>query len=262
MGAGAHRADRRPRTIGAAQPAEQLAVVDPLRAEAAAQGHGRGAPPRSDRDLGERLPGRDHAAVARPHRPAILGHDLPGVQLPVRHAIGDPQRLQRRGERDHREIGDEDEGESIRATPESLGTVRRLPAGDDAIHGGRSIPCRSGVANSIFGCQHRAGRGPARLVTCLPARRDEVPTFSTPGDHGRCSVRYARDCTQARSGGRQLAAGYGCGLAEVPSEQLATKHDIHELRSELRQLEQRLTIELGGMIAAAVPLVAILLRLL
>jgi hypothetical protein len=51
-------------------------------------------------------------------------------------------------------------------------------------------------------------------------------------------------------------------LAEVLSEPIATKHDINELRAELREMEQRLVIKLGGMIAAAVALVAILVRLL
>jgi len=31
------------------------------------------------------------------------------------------------------------------------------------------------------------------------------------------------------------------------SEQAATKHDINQLRAELRELEQRLVIKLGGM---------------
>ena len=50
-------------------------------------------------------------------------------------------------------------------------------------------------------------------------------------------------------------------LAEVLSEQVATKHDIKELRAELRQVEQRLVIKLGGMIAAAVAVVPIPVRL-
>jgi len=51
-------------------------------------------------------------------------------------------------------------------------------------------------------------------------------------------------------------------LAEVLSEQVATKHDINELRAELREVEQRLVIKLGAMIAAAVAVVAILVKLL
>ena len=48
-------------------------------------------------------------------------------------------------------------------------------------------------------------------------------------------------------------------LAEVLSEQVATKHDINELRGELREVEQRLVVKLGGMIAA-VAVVAILIK--
>ena len=66
------------------------------------------------------------------------------------------------------------------------------------------------------------------------------------------------------------AAGFGpkqaqdtaAALAEVLSEQVATRHDIKELRGELRELEQRLVIKLGGMIAAAVVVVAIPVKLL
>ena len=45
--------------------------------------------------------------------------------------------------------------------------------------------------------------------------------------------------------------------AEVLSEQIATRHDINGLRAELRELEQRLVIKVGGMMAAAVAVVAI-----
>ena len=60
----------------------------------------------------------------------------------------------------------------------------------------------------------------------------------------------------------QQAQDTAAALAEVLSEQVATKHDINELRAELRELEQRLVIKLGGMIAAAVAVVAILVKLL
>jgi hypothetical protein len=46
----------------------------------------------------------------------------------------------------------------------------------------------------------------------------------------------------------------------VLGEQLATQQDINELRAELREVEQRLVIKLGRMIAAAVALVPILVR--
>ena len=60
---------------------------------------------------------------------------------------------------------------------------------------------------------------------------------------------------------RKLEAA-AVALAEVLSEQVATTHDINELRAVLRELEQRLVIKLGGMIAAAVAVVAIPVRLL
>jgi hypothetical protein len=60
----------------------------------------------------------------------------------------------------------------------------------------------------------------------------------------------------------QQAQDTAAALAEVLSEQVAAKHDINELRAELRELEQRLVIKLSGMIAAAVAVVAILVKLL
>lgn len=51
-------------------------------------------------------------------------------------------------------------------------------------------------------------------------------------------------------------------LAEVPCEEVTTRHDIQDLRGELRNVEQRLTIKLGGMVAGAVAIVAVLVRLL
>jgi Arc/MetJ family transcription regulator len=70
--------------------------------------------PRADRDVDERLIGHHEAAIARAHRAAGLGHDLPAVELAIGHAVGDAQRLDRRGERDHREVGHEQEGEAFR----------------------------------------------------------------------------------------------------------------------------------------------------
>ena len=136
VGAGAHRADGGAGAIGAAQPGEQLAVVDPLGAEPTAQDDDRAGPPRADGDVGERLVGRDQTAVAGAHRPAAPRHDLPAVQLPIRHAIGDAQRLERRGERDHREVGHEHEGEAFRAARQEFGATRRPSLGDGTMHGG------------------------------------------------------------------------------------------------------------------------------
>lgn len=51
-------------------------------------------------------------------------------------------------------------------------------------------------------------------------------------------------------------------LAEVLSDQVATRQDIKDLGSELRELEQRLTIRLGGTPAVSIAAVAALARLL
>jgi hypothetical protein len=46
------------------------------------------------------------------------------------------------------------------------------------------------------------------------------------------------------------------------SEQVATRQDIKGLRVELREMEQRLTIRLGAMLATSIAIVAALVRLL
>ena len=46
------------------------------------------------------------------------------------------------------------------------------------------------------------------------------------------------------------------------SGQVATRQDIKDLRVELREMEQRLTIRLGAMLAASIAIVAALVRLL
>ena len=136
VGAGAHRADGGAGAIGAAQPGEQLAIVNPLRAEPTAEDDDRAGPPRADGDVGERLVGRDQTAVAGAHLSTALRHDLPAVELPIRHAIGDAQRLERRGERDHREVGHEHEGEAFRAARQEFAATRRPSLGDGTVHGG------------------------------------------------------------------------------------------------------------------------------
>ena len=49
---------------------------------------------------------------------------------------------------------------------------------------------------------------------------------------------------------------------EADLTQLATKGDVAALRAELVQLEQRLTIKLGGMLALAVGVTTALVKLL
>ena len=50
--------------------------------------------------------------------------------------------------------------------------------------------------------------------------------------------------------------------ARMLGEQLATKHDIALLRADLDRLKDQLTIRLGVMLAAAIAIVAALVKLL
>ena len=86
---------------------------------------------------------------------------------------------------------------------------------------------------------------------------------STPAPWAFRSIRW-RWLASWRAAGfdPKQAQDTAAALAEVLSEQVATKHDINELRADLREVEQRLVIKLGGMIAVAVAVVAILVRLL
>jgi hypothetical protein len=69
---------------------------------------------------------------------------------------------------------------------------------------------------------------------------------------------------------RLTAAGMPEPQAEIPAEeqarmlgeQLATKHDIALLRADLDRLKDQLTIRLGVMLAAAIAIVAALVKLL
>lgn len=55
-------------------------------------------------------------------------------------------------------------------------------------------------------------------------------------------------------------------FAEIIEERLATKQDLKELentlRRDMKELEMRLTLRLGGMMAAAIAVVATLVKLL
>jgi hypothetical protein len=50
--------------------------------------------------------------------------------------------------------------------------------------------------------------------------------------------------------------------ARMLGEQLATKHDIALLRADMDRLKDQLTIRLGAMLAAAIAIVAALVKLL
>ena len=51
-------------------------------------------------------------------------------------------------------------------------------------------------------------------------------------------------------------------LASLINEQLATKQDIELIRRDMKELEMRLTIRLGVMMAASIAIVATLVKLL
>lgn len=60
----------------------------------------------------------------------------------------------------------------------------------------------------------------------------------------------------------EQAQSTAAALAEVLSDQVATRQDMNDLRGELRDMEQRLTIRLGAMLAVSIAVVAALVRLL
>lgn len=51
-------------------------------------------------------------------------------------------------------------------------------------------------------------------------------------------------------------------IAEVDTSELATKSDIREVQAQIRDLEHRMTIKMGGMLMAAVAALTAILRLL
>jgi len=51
-------------------------------------------------------------------------------------------------------------------------------------------------------------------------------------------------------------------FAEIIDENLATKQDISELKRDLKEMEQRIIIKLGAMIAASIAVTVALVKLL
>ena len=51
-------------------------------------------------------------------------------------------------------------------------------------------------------------------------------------------------------------------FSEIIEERLATKQDIASLLRDIKELEMRLTLRLGGMVAASIAVVAALVKLL
>lgn len=51
-------------------------------------------------------------------------------------------------------------------------------------------------------------------------------------------------------------------LAEIVQSRLATKQDVIDIRKDIKELELRLTVRLGALIASAIIIVAALVKLL
>lgn len=51
-------------------------------------------------------------------------------------------------------------------------------------------------------------------------------------------------------------------LAEIVESNLATKQDILDLRLDMKEMEQRITIRLGAMMAGSIAIIAALVKLL
>jgi hypothetical protein len=51
-------------------------------------------------------------------------------------------------------------------------------------------------------------------------------------------------------------------LAEIIDERIATKQDFHELKRDMKEMEQRIIIKLGALIAASIAITVSLIKLL
>ena len=60
----------------------------------------------------------------------------------------------------------------------------------------------------------------------------------------------------------QQAEVQALAFSEIIEERLATKQDIASLQRDIKELEMRLTLRLGGMMAASIAVVAALVKLL
>ena len=61
---------------------------------------------------------------------------------------------------------------------------------------------------------------------------------------------------------REQAEGFAEMQQELINDGLATKRDIQTLKSDLKELEYRLTIRLGTMLAASVAIIVALVKLI
>ena len=72
-------------------------------------------------------------------------------------------------------------------------------------------------------------------------------------------IRKLKDSGIPESQAEAIADAFKDAQSEA---ELATKRDIDDLRRDMREMEQRLTVKLGGMMVAAVAVVATLVKLL
>ncbi len=72
-------------------------------------------------------------------------------------------------------------------------------------------------------------------------------------------IRKLKDSGMPEAQAEAIADAFKDAQSEA---ELATKRDIDELRRDMREMEQRLTVKLGGMMMAAVAVVATLVKLL
>lgn len=60
----------------------------------------------------------------------------------------------------------------------------------------------------------------------------------------------------------QQAEGQAEAIAELIDNNLATKRDIEEIKIELKNLENKIIVKVGGMMAASIAIVTALVKLL
>jgi hypothetical protein len=76
------------------------------------------------------------------------------------------------------------------------------------------------------------------------------------------TLKLARDLRDKAHFTQEQAEGVTNALAEAFQDNVATKDDIRDLRSDIRDLEQRLIIRLGGMLVIAVGIILAAIRYL
>ena len=109
MAPGAERADIRPLSVEAAECCKERAVGKGMPVDAAAEHDRAEAGCLLDTGFGPQLD-----AVAGGDRLAVRREQVPAIELAPARAVGEPKRLDRRGEGDHREARHQQEGDALR----------------------------------------------------------------------------------------------------------------------------------------------------